>query len=59
MTKKEPKSDDCLSKFDWHDLFPISLAIMFLHNLKIFQKPNQTQVTGFWVSGKKCVHQKL
>ena len=23
ITKKEPISDDCLSKFDWHDLFPI------------------------------------
>ena len=34
--KKEPKSDDHLSKFDWHDLSPIFLAIMLLHNLKVF-----------------------
>ena len=27
ITKKEPKSDDRLSKFDWHDLSPIFLAI--------------------------------
>ena len=29
-TKKEQKSDDCLSKFDWVDLS---------HNAKVFQKP--------------------
>ena len=23
ITEKGPKSDDCLSKFDWHDLSPI------------------------------------
>ena len=36
ITKKEPKSDDCLSKFDWHDLSSIFLATMLLHNLKVF-----------------------
>ena len=35
-TKKEPKSDARLSEFDWHDLSPIFLAIMLLHNLKVF-----------------------
>ena len=39
ITKKEPKSDYRLSKFDWHHLSPIFLAIMLLHNLKVFQKP--------------------
>ena len=34
--KKEPKSDDYLSKFDWHDLSSIFLAKMILHNLKVF-----------------------
>ena len=28
-----------MSKFDWHDFFPIFLATMFLHNLKVFWKP--------------------
>ena len=23
ITKKEPKSDNCLSKFDWYDLSPV------------------------------------
>ena len=36
ITKKETKSDDRLSKFDWHDLSPIFLNIMLLHNLKVF-----------------------
>ena len=36
MTKKEPKSNARLSKFDWHDLSPIFLATMVLHNLKVF-----------------------
>ena len=36
IIKKEPKSDDRLSKFDWHDLSPIFLTIMLLHNLKVF-----------------------
>ena len=35
-TKKEPTSDDRLSKFDWHGLSPIFFAIMLLHNLKLF-----------------------
>ena len=39
ITKKEPKSDARVSKFDWHDLSPIFLATMLLHNLKVFQKP--------------------
>ena len=39
VTNKEPKSDDLLSKFDWHNLSPIFLTIMLLHNLKVFQKP--------------------
>ena len=39
ITKKEPNSDDCLSKFDWHELSPILLAIMLLRNLKVFYKP--------------------
>ena len=26
ITKKDPKSDDCLSKFDWNDLSPIFLV---------------------------------
>ena len=39
ITKKEPKSDACLSEFDWHDVSPIYLAIMLLQNLKVFQKP--------------------
>ena len=38
ITKKEPKSEARVSKFDWHDLSPIFLAIMLLHNLKVFQK---------------------
>ena len=38
-TKKEPKYDDCLSKFDWHDLSPIFLAVMLLHNLKVTNRP--------------------
>ena len=39
-TKKEPKSDDRLSKFDWHDLSTIVLAIMLLHNLKTISETN-------------------
>ena len=39
ITKKEPKSDARVSKFDWHDLSPIFLATMLLHILKVFQKP--------------------
>ena len=39
ITKNEPKSDNCQSKFDCHDLSPICLTIMLLHNLKVFQKP--------------------
>ena len=35
-TKKEPKSDTHLSDLDWHDLSPIFLTIMLLHNLKVF-----------------------
>ena len=35
VTKKEPKSDDRLSKFDWHDLSTINAS----HNLKVFYKP--------------------
>ena len=31
LQKNEPKSDDRLSKFDWHDLPPFSLTIMLLH----------------------------
>jgi hypothetical protein len=27
-----------LSKFDWHDLSPIFLATMLLHNLKVLKK---------------------
>ena len=38
ITKKEPKSDALLSKFDWHDSSPIVLAIILLCNLKVFQK---------------------
>ena len=38
ITKKEPKSDDRLSKFDWHDLSPIE-KLMLLHNLKVFKEP--------------------
>ena len=33
--KREPKHDDRLSKFDWHDLSPMFLTIMLLHNIKI------------------------
>ena len=36
ITKKEPKPDDRLSKFDWRDLSPIFLAIILLHNLEVF-----------------------
>ena len=39
IAKKQPKSYDCLSKFDWLDLSPISLTITLLHNLKVFKKP--------------------
>ena len=39
ITKKEPKSDSRVSKFDWHDLAPIFLAVMLPHNLKVFWKP--------------------
>ena len=38
ITKKEPKSDDRLSKFDWYNLSPIFLARMLYHCLKVFQK---------------------
>ena len=37
--KKEPKSNNRLSKFDWHNLSPIFWAIMFLHKPKVFWKP--------------------
>ena len=36
ITKKEPKSDDRLSKFDWHDLSSTFLAIMLFYNLKTY-----------------------
>jgi hypothetical protein len=36
ITEKEPKSEAGVSKFDWHDLSPIILATMLLHNLKLF-----------------------
>ena len=36
ITKKEPKSEARVSKFDWHDLSPIFLATMLLYNLKVF-----------------------
>ena len=32
-------TDDFLSKFDRHDLSPIFLTILLLHNLKVIQKP--------------------
>ena len=41
ITRKEPKSDDRLSKFDWIDLSLIFLTIMLLHNLQLFQKSIQ------------------
>ena len=35
VTKKEPKSDDRLSKFDWHDLSQFFfVTIMFLIDLR-------------------------
>ena len=34
------KNNNCRAlKFDWHDLSPIFLNIMLLHDLKVFQKP--------------------
>ena len=36
ITKKEPKSDDRLSKFDWHDISPIFSTVVLLNNLKVF-----------------------
>ena len=39
VTKKEPKSDDRLSKFDWHDLSTIFGGNNASHNLKVFYKP--------------------
>ena len=38
----EPKSDARLSEFDWHDLSPIFLAIMLLHNLENTLETNKT-----------------
>ena len=43
ITNKEPKSDDCLSKFDWLDLSPTILAIMLLSNLKVFSNELHTK----------------
>ena len=39
ITKKEPKCNHRLSKFDCHDLFPFVWATMVLHSLKIVYKP--------------------
>ena len=39
ITEKELKSDNRLSKFDWHDLSTIFWALILLYNLKAFQKP--------------------
>ena len=36
ITKKETKSEAHVAKFDWHDLSPIFLSTMLLHNLKVF-----------------------
>ena len=33
--KNEPTSDDRFSKFDWHDLSPIFLAIMVLRLISV------------------------
>ena len=39
ITQKEPKFEAHVSKFDYHDLSPIFLATLLLHNPKVFQKP--------------------
>ena len=36
LTKKEPKFENHLTKFDWPYLSPIFLAIMLFHDLKVF-----------------------
>ena len=51
ITKKEPKSDYRLSKFDWHDLSPIFLAITLLHDLKIFR--NQSNIISRCLFGSQ------
>ena len=49
ITKKDPKSHNRLSKFDMHDLSPIFLTIMLLHNLKVLQKPIKHHLpTIYW-----------
>ena len=35
MTKKEPKSDDHLSKFDWHDLSLTGMTDLQFFDLKL------------------------
>ena len=47
ITKKEPKSDDRLSKFDWHDLSPIFLAIMLPHKPKSNLETNKTSFARY------------
>ena len=64
ITKKETKSEDRLLKFDWNDLSPIFLAIMLLHNLKVFKKPIKDHLLAFhWYNRPDqiltCDHQML
>ena len=47
ITKKEPKSDSHLSEFDCHDLSPIFLAIMLLHNLENTLETNKTSFASY------------
>ena len=48
ITKKEPKSDNRFSKFDWYDLSPIFLAIMLLHNVpKSILETNKTAFASY------------
>ena len=46
ITKKEPKSDNPLSKFDWHEISPSFWAITHLHNLKVLLENNKTSFSS-------------
>ena len=48
ITKREPKSDNRLSKFAWHGLSPMFLAIMLLHYIKVFQKRKKKNHKDFF-----------
>ena len=46
-TEKMDFFHENLSKFDWHDLSPIRLATMILHNLKVFLETNKTSFSSY------------